>query len=48
VTTHADHRIAMAFGILGMLDGNQIEIDDRDCVSISYPDFWTDMRSLIQ
>jgi 3-phosphoshikimate 1-carboxyvinyltransferase len=48
VTTHGDHRIAMAFGVLSMIENNEIEIDDRDCVSISYPDFWTDMRSLIQ
>ncbi len=43
VITHGDHRIAMAFGILGALDGNAIEIDDRDCVSVSYPDFWSDL-----
>ena len=27
----------MAFGILGALPGNAIEIDDRDCVAVSYP-----------
>ena len=47
VVTHGDHRIAMAFGVLGYLDGNDIEIDDRDCVGISYPDFWTDLDSLV-
>lgn len=48
VVTHGDHRIAMAFGVLGYLDGNEIEIDDRDCVGISYPDFWTDLDSLVR
>jgi 3-phosphoshikimate 1-carboxyvinyltransferase len=43
VRTHGDHRIAMAFGVLGALDGNAIEIDDRDCVNVSYPDFWSDL-----
>ncbi|MFI5246231.1 MAG: 3-phosphoshikimate 1-carboxyvinyltransferase, partial [Gemmatimonadales bacterium] len=43
VRTHGDHRIAMAFGVLGALDGNAIDIDDRDCVSVSYPDFWSDL-----
>ena len=43
VVTHGDHRIAMAFGVLGALDGNAIEIDDRDCVSVSYPGFWSDL-----
>jgi 3-phosphoshikimate 1-carboxyvinyltransferase len=48
VVTHGDHRIAMAFGVLSYVDGNDIEIDDRDCVGISYPDFWTDLDSLVQ
>jgi len=43
ITTFGDHRIAMAFGVLGAVDGNEIEIDDRDCVSVSYPDFWSDL-----
>ncbi len=48
VTTHGDHRIAMSFGVLSYLDGNDIEIDGRDCVAISYPAFWTDLASLVQ
>ncbi|MBA2683849.1 MAG: 3-phosphoshikimate 1-carboxyvinyltransferase [Gemmatimonadaceae bacterium] len=43
VTTHGDHRIAMAFGILGALPGNEIEIDDPACVAVSYPAFWDDV-----
>jgi 3-phosphoshikimate 1-carboxyvinyltransferase len=43
VVTHGDHRIAMAFGVLGALPGNDIEIDDPECVAVSYPDFWTDL-----
>jgi 3-phosphoshikimate 1-carboxyvinyltransferase len=43
VRTHGDHRIAMAFGVLGALDGNAVDIDDRDCVKVSYPDFWSDL-----
>lgn len=43
VATHGDHRLAMAFGVLGALPGNDVEIDDRGCVSVSYPDFWSDL-----
>ncbi len=43
IQTHGDHRIAMAFGVLGALDGNAIEVDDRDCVNVSYPGFWSDL-----
>ena len=45
VVTHGDHRIAMAFGVLGALDGNDIEIDDPACAGVSYPSFWSDLDS---
>lgn len=48
VRTEGDHRIAMAFAVLGELPGNSIEIDDPDCVAVSYPRFWTDLESLRQ
>jgi 3-phosphoshikimate 1-carboxyvinyltransferase len=43
VDPHGDHRIAMAFGVLGKCDGNDIVITDRDCVAVSYPGFWKDL-----
>lgn len=43
VRTGGDHRIAMSFGVLSRLPGNHIEIDDRACVAISYPGFWSDL-----
>jgi 3-phosphoshikimate 1-carboxyvinyltransferase len=44
VVTRGDHRMAMAFGVLAALPGNEIAIDDRDCVVVSYPDFWSDLE----
>jgi 3-phosphoshikimate 1-carboxyvinyltransferase len=44
VLTHGDHRLAMAFGVLGALSGNTITVDDPDCVSVSYPGFWSDIE----
>ncbi len=44
VHAFADHRVAMAFGILGALPGNRITIDDPAAVDISYPAFWDDLR----
>jgi 3-phosphoshikimate 1-carboxyvinyltransferase len=44
VVTHGDHRIAMAFGILGALAGNRIEVDDPDAADVSFPGFWTLLR----
>jgi 3-phosphoshikimate 1-carboxyvinyltransferase len=46
VVTHADHRIAMAFGVLGTLPGHSITIDDPDCVSVSFPGFWEMLHEL--
>ena len=40
VETSGDHRIAMAFGVLGALPGNHIEIDKPAAVDVSYPGFW--------
>jgi 3-phosphoshikimate 1-carboxyvinyltransferase len=43
VVTHGDHRLAMAFAVLGAARGNAIEVDDRECVAVSYPGFWDDL-----
>ena len=44
VVTHGDHRLAMAFAVLGGLPGNEIHVDDAACVAVSYPAFWDDLR----
>ncbi len=47
VTTHGDHRIAMSFGILGALAGNEIAVDDPDCVAVSFPEFWKTLKRVV-
>jgi 3-phosphoshikimate 1-carboxyvinyltransferase len=46
VTTHGDHRLAMAFGVLSAATGGGIVVDDPACVSVSYPGFWDDLRAV--
>jgi len=46
VTTHGDHRIAMSFGIIGRVRGNEIKLDDPSCVAVSYPGFWDDLERI--
>lgn len=46
VLTHGDHRIAMAFGVLGALAANDITIDDPSCVAVSYPTFWDELADV--
>lgn len=45
VATHGDHRLAMAFGILAALPGNDIVIDDPACVEVSFPSFWRELAN---
>ena len=40
VATHGDHRIAMAFAVLGAVVGNRIAVDDPDATDVSFPGFW--------
>ncbi|CAN5645698.1 hypothetical protein BH23GEM11_BH23GEM11_07330 [soil metagenome] len=42
---HHDHRIAMAFGVLGATPGSRVEVDDPAMVEVSFPGFWACLRS---
>ncbi len=44
VDPRGDHRIAMAFGVLSAASGNRIVIENPECVAVSYPGFWEDLR----
>jgi 5-enolpyruvylshikimate-3-phosphate synthase len=46
VRTAADHRLAMAFAVLGTLDGARIRIDDISCAAVSFPDFPESLRAI--
>jgi 3-phosphoshikimate 1-carboxyvinyltransferase len=39
VRTEGDHRIAMAFSILGTVPGARVAIDDLECAAVSFPGF---------
>jgi 3-phosphoshikimate 1-carboxyvinyltransferase len=41
-----DHRMAMAFAILGICSKNGISIQDSNCVNKSYPTFWDELNHL--
>ena len=41
-----DHRIAMSFAIAGLAADGETEIDHAECVDISYPRFYEDLKSL--
>lgn len=44
IDPHSDHRIAMSFAVAAMIADGETEIKDADCVMISYPDFYDDLK----
>lgn len=47
VESYSDHRIAMSFAILSLVTDGKVHISDPDCVNISAPSFYEDLRSLL-
>ncbi|MES2306011.1 MAG: 3-phosphoshikimate 1-carboxyvinyltransferase [Gemmatimonadota bacterium] len=48
VVTGGDHRIAMAFAVLGRGAGSRIDIDDPACAAVSFPGFADALERLSQ
>ncbi|MBJ7604378.1 MAG: 3-phosphoshikimate 1-carboxyvinyltransferase [Candidatus Dormibacteraeota bacterium] len=44
VSSHGDHRVAMALAVAALLAEGETEIESADCVDISYPNFWQDLE----
>ncbi len=46
VVTAGDHRIAMAFAVLGTLPGARVRVDDPACAGVSFPGFDELLRAM--
>jgi 3-phosphoshikimate 1-carboxyvinyltransferase len=46
VHSYGDHRVAMALAVAGLLADGVTEIEDAECVEISYPGFFDQLESL--
>ena len=46
VRSFKDHRVAMALAVAGLLADGATEIEDAECVDISYPGFFDQLESL--
>jgi len=46
VATHMDHRIAMAFLIMGLAAERPVGVDDAGFIATSFPTFVATMRAL--
>jgi len=48
VRTDGDHRIAMAFRVLGTIPGAAVDIDDMQCADVSFPGFARMLDSVVR
>jgi 3-phosphoshikimate 1-carboxyvinyltransferase len=47
VCGHGDHRIAMMLSIAALVTKGSIILDDEDCVNVSYPSFFNDLKGIL-
>lgn len=45
-TAFGDHRLAMALAVAGLVSDDGVTVNEAECVSVSYPDFWTEIERL--
>lgn len=46
IETAKDHRLAMAFGVLGTVPGADVRLSERASVAVSYPRFFQDLTAI--
>ena len=46
IDRHLDHRIAMSFAVAALNADGETEIQDAECVNISYPAFYQDLNRI--
>lgn len=47
MVTYGDHRLGMMAAVASLIADGPVEIDDPDCISVSFPNFVEQMNSLI-
>lgn len=48
IDSHLDHRIAMSFAVASLISEGTTSIRHAECVNISYPEFYQDLKALLQ
>jgi 3-phosphoshikimate 1-carboxyvinyltransferase len=48
IDSRGDHRIAMSFAVAGLLAEGNTEIEDAECVSVSFPEFFNLLESVVE
>ena len=47
IETFHDHRIAMSFAVAALNADGETTFDNPDCINISYPTFFDDLKKLM-
>ena len=47
IDPHHDHRIALSFAVAALLADGETRIPDEDCIRISYPSFFADLKKVL-
>ncbi|EHL74311.1 MULTISPECIES: 3-phosphoshikimate 1-carboxyvinyltransferase [Bacillus] len=47
VSSFGDHRIGMMLAIAALLSKDPVDLDNPECISVSYPNFFDDLQKLI-
>ena len=48
IKSYGDHRITMAFTVAALLAESESEIDDTDCVAVSFPEFFETLEAIVE
>ena len=48
IKTYDDHRIAMTFEIAALIAEGKTQLDNNLCISISFPEFYSTLESILQ
>lgn len=48
IDSRLDHRIAMTFAVAGLCADGETEVSGAECVNISYPEFYQDLKGLMK
>ena len=43
-----DHRIAMGFSIANLIADGNIQLDNRECIAVSFPEFDATIKEIVQ
>jgi 3-phosphoshikimate 1-carboxyvinyltransferase len=46
--SYGDHRLAMALGVVGLIGSGEVTVEDSESASVSYPEFWEHLNSVIK